>query len=97
MAHVEGKITGFEGTKAECDTILLVIHGMLTSTQQQTDIKYIDATHYGFTIKHPTEDRYFAPIKKKKFPNWEIVIDAVLSVEQAEKYGDMPDEFLGPE
>ena len=87
-------MTGFEGTKQECDDVLIAIHVHLSVVQSHRNILYTNVSRYSYTIKHPEEDRYFAPIKKEKYNVWETEIDKVLTPDHVSKYGEIPEGFI---
>ena len=86
--------------KKQVGVILLIsIHAVLSSHQAQSkergdkfDIGY-NSTKYGEIIKHPTKERYFCKIRKGKVKTWVKLIESVMTDEQKDLLGDVPDVF----
>ena len=82
--------TGFEDTETNCDLFSLIAHGLLCSQQMKNDIGYnIEVERYCITVKHATEDRYFAVTNKEDNPVWEVIIDSIMTQAQKDSHGDI--------
>ena len=82
--------TGFEDTEANCDLFSILAHALLVSEQLKNDIGYdIKAEKYCITVKHSTEDIYFAVTNKEDNPVWEVYLDKIMTQAQKDSHGDI--------